>query len=198
MPFIIQRSQEEAEPEVDDAEEQVFEIERAPEGPKSMGEDIAGEYEELAEFMKSGGKGLLEGITRLGRIMGPLQDPEGRPEKEIQEEFTERLEEVIPAEREEGFVQRGLRRGLGEAPTMLAFPGSQLGTLSRSMLEGFVGERAKELGLPEWAQTAAEITAYIGPDITKKLLESGRNKDLIIISFRWVDMFCVHIFQFSV
>lgn len=127
------------------------------------------------DFGKTILKGTIEGVTKLGRMMGPLGDK--RPESEIQEQTTQRLDELLPTD--EGFLQRGLRRGVGEAPTMLAFPGSKLGTLTRSIAAGFLGESAKELGLPEWAQTAAEITAYIGPDLTKKLLETGKNEEII-------------------
>lgn len=182
MPFIIQKAQEDEEDELSPEEnqkDQVFEVERSPEGPKTLGEEFGVEYEKLAELLKSGGKGFIEGISRLGRSMGPLQDPEMRSEKEIQEEQTGRLDELIPSEGEEDFLQRSLRRGLKEAPTMLSFPGSQLSTLPRSIAAGFLGEGAKDLGLPEWAQTAAELTAYMGPELTNKLLSWGSNKDII-------------------
>ena len=35
------------------------------------------------------------------------------------------------------------------------------------------------LGAPELVQTAAELTAYIGPDVLKKLLSSGKHKEII-------------------
>lgn len=118
-------------------------------------------------------KGSVEGVSKFGRIMGPTigENPN------ILEKQTETLNELLPTE--EGYGQRGLRRGLREAPTVLAFPGSKLSTLPRAIGAGFLGEGAKDLGLPEWAQTAAELTAYIGPDITKKLIEKGGNKELI-------------------
>lgn len=180
MAFIIQRAQESAiEPEktTEKPEEDVFEIERASEKEKSTGEQFAEEYEQLAELFKSGGKGFLEGVQRLGRIMGPLQD--FKPEEERQKEFTQSLEELFPAKEEEGFLQRGLRRGLQELPTVASFPGAGLQTLPRAIAAGFLGEGAKDLGAPEWAQTAAELTAYMGPDLMQKLLAKGSNKDII-------------------
>jgi len=133
--------------------------------------------QQAREYGKTIVKGGIEGLSRLGGIMGSTQDIHGKPYSEQLEKQTENLEQLLPGE--EGFAQSALRRGLREAPTALAFPGSTLGTGGRSILAGFFGEGAKELGLPEWAQTAAEITAYIGPDITKKLLERGSNAELI-------------------
>lgn len=128
----------------------------------------------IGEYGKSVLKGTLEGVSRFGQMFGPLID---KPRGKALEEQTESLDKLLPTK--EGFGQSALRRGLREAPTALAFPGSKLSALPRSLLAGFVGEGAKELGAPEWAQTAAELTAYIGPDITKKLLEQGKNADLI-------------------
>lgn len=153
------------------------EQEEEEEKEKSIGAQLAEEYEDLAELFKSGGKGFLEGIQKLGRIMGPLQV--GIPEKQLQEDFTKALDELIPANKEEGLLHRGVRRGLKEFPTIAAFPGSGIQTLPRSILAGFLGETSKDLGAPEWAQTALEFTAFLGPDITKKLLETGSNKDII-------------------
>lgn len=134
-------------------------------------------FQTAKEYGKSILKGTSEGLTRLGGIMGPTQDIYGTPRSEFQKQHTEQLNEILPGE--EGYIQKSIRRGLGEAPTALAFPGSNLSTLPRAMAAGFLGEGAKELGLPEWAQTAAELTAYIGPDVTKKLLMEGKEKGLI-------------------
>lgn len=142
--------------------------------------------EKISSVEKTIAKGTAEGLGRLGRAMGPTQDmPKIQDDKIIPgktsaqelEQQTENLDKLLP--NEEGFIQKGLRRGLQQAPTALAFPGSKLETLPRSIAAGFMGEGAKELGLPEWAQTAAEITAYIGPDVTKKLLSSGKDAELI-------------------
>lgn len=134
-------------------------------------------FQTAKEYAKTILKGTSEGLTKLGGLMGPIPDIHGQPRSELQKEHTEQLEELLPGE--EGYIQKSIRRGLGEAPTALAFPGSQLSTLPRAIAAGFLGEGAKELGAPEWAQTAAELTAYIGPDITKKLLMQGKEKGLI-------------------
>lgn len=134
-------------------------------------------FDTFKDYGKTALKGTIEGLTRLGSVMSPIPDIHGAPQSDQLEKQTEQLNELFPTE--EGYVQSALRRGLKEAPTALAFPGSSLGSGARALLAGFAGEGAKELGLPEWAETAAELTAYIGPDITKKLLEKGKNADII-------------------
>lgn len=133
-------------------------------------------FDDIKDYGKTILKGTVEGLTRFGRMMGPTLES-NKPSSQLLEEQTETLEELLPTD--EGFVQRGLRRGLREAPSVMGFPGSTINTLPRAISAGFIGEGAKELGLPEWAQTAAELTAYIGPDITKKLIESGKNAEII-------------------
>lgn len=132
--------------------------------------------ENVADYGKTFLKGTVEGLGRLGRIMGPL--PSHKSTEEQLQELTQALNEYLPTD--EGYIQSSLRRGLREAPTMLGFPGGATAqTAVRTGLAGFAGEGAKELGLPEWAQTAAELTVFMGPDLTKKLIESGSNKELI-------------------
>lgn len=131
----------------------------------------------VSEYAKTFAKGTAEGLTRFGRMMGPLQDIHGRKTPEILEEQTGQLEELLPTD--EGFGQSALRRGLRETPSILGLPGASLETIPRIAGASVLGETAKELGAPEWLQTAAELTAYIGPDVTKKLLASGSNKELI-------------------
>lgn len=131
-------------------------------------------FNTIQEYGKSIIKGFAIGVHKFGRMMGPLQE-----DRDTLEESKQALEEYLPTE-DEGFGQKALRRGLEEAPSMMAQPfGNALQTLPRSIAAGFLGEGAKELGAPEWVQTAAELTAYIGPDLTKKLLVSGNNKELI-------------------
>lgn len=132
----------------------------------------------VGEYAKSALKGGVEGLTRLGHIMGPIQDTYGKPLSRIREEQTEAIDELIPTENP-SLGQRGLRRGLAMAPEMAAFPGSGIQALPRSIAAGFLGEGAKDLGAPEWAQTAVELTAFIGPDVTKKLLSAGKSKDIV-------------------
>lgn len=133
--------------------------------------------ENVADYGKTILKGTVEGLGKLGKMMSPLQSYEGLSSQEELQEQTESLNYLLPTE--DNFGQNAIRRGLQQAPTALSFPGSNLATLPRAMLAGFMGEGAKELGLPEWAQAAAEITAYIGPDVTKKLLSEGKDKEII-------------------
>jgi hypothetical protein len=134
-------------------------------------------FNDIADYGKTFLKGTIEGVSRLGRMMSPLQEDLADPQRNLEEQ-TETLNELLPTD--EGFVQSSIRRGLREAPSVMASPfGSALQTLPRALTAGFIGEGAKELGAPEWAQTALELTAYMGPDITKKLLASGSNKEII-------------------
>lgn len=131
----------------------------------------------IKEYGKSALKGSAEGLARVGLMMNPIPYT-GKSQQEQLQEYTEELNQQVPTP-DESFGQRGLRRGLQQAPSALAFPGSAIATLPRAMAAGFLGEGAKDLGAPEWAQTALELTAYIGPDIMKKLLEKGSNAELI-------------------
>lgn len=122
-------------------------------------------FNTIKDYGKTILKGAVEGVSRFGTALGPLQ-PRAVTEQQLEGQ-TEALDTALPTD--EGFGQKAIRRGLKETPTAMAFPGSnvaQMGT--RSILAGFAGEGAKELGAPEWAQAAAELTAFIGPDITKK------------------------------
>lgn len=119
-------------------------------------------------------KGGIEGVSRLGTALGPLQGPEEtRKQLEHQTKF---LDENIKSKDE--YIQNSIRRALREAPTAIANPIGAV-SLPRVMIASFLGEGAKELGAPEWAQAALELTAYIGPDVTRKLLEKGSNKEII-------------------
>ncbi len=146
------------------------------EPPKSKEEKSY--FQNVKEYGKTIAKGSVEGLSRLGGLMSPIQDLHGKSYSDQLEKQTESLDELLPTE-DEGFGQKAIRRGLKEAPTAIAFPGSSASAGIRALLAGFAGQGAEELGLPEWAQSAAELTAYIGPDITRKLLEKGKNADII-------------------
>lgn len=131
-------------------------------------------FSTVSDYAKTFIKGASEGALRLGRIMGPSDQ---RPNEELFKQQEEAFNELLPVE--EDFGQRALRRGLREAPTAVALPGSTITALPKSIAAGFAGEGAKDLGAPEWAQTALELTTFAGPDLTKKLISSGKNKDII-------------------
>lgn len=149
--------------------------------PEQANTSIIGMLKNAPNIGKSLGntllKGGIEGINKLGESVSPSgQLPELLQQQQTpQQNISQVLNEYLPSN--DNYIENSLRRGLKEAPSMLAFPTG--GSLPRTIAAGFAGEGAKELGLPEWAQTAAEITALIGPDITKKLLATGENKQLI-------------------
>lgn len=128
-----------------------------------------------SEYGKSALKGGIEGLINLGYVMS---GPTGYGALEAKERLPENLDELIPTE-EEGYIQRSIRRGLSETPTMLALPGSGPAIAGKALASGFLGEGAKELGLPKWAEPIAELLAYLGPDVGKKLLSTGTNKEII-------------------
>lgn len=135
-------------------------------------------FNDVSDYAKTFLKGSVEGVTRLGRMMGPLP---GKSNEDVYKEQTEFLDKELPTD--EGFTQRGMRRGLKEIPSAIGTGGGgALGIGIRTAIGGFAGETAKEYGAPEWLQTAAEITSQIGPDITKKLLLKGSDKELIAVA----------------
>jgi hypothetical protein len=134
-------------------------------------------FNNVSDYAKTFLKGTSEGLSRLGRMMGPLQDYSGKGTHEELEEQTQNLDELLPTE--EGFVQKGIRRGLKQLPSVASFPGVGIGIAPRAGIAGFAGQTSEELGAPELVQNLTELTAYIGPNVTKKLLESGNNKALI-------------------
>lgn len=170
------------EKDIPEGQEGYFEI--AKHAPKLKEKSF---LNDVSDYAKTALKGGIEGLSRLGQMVSPLQEyPKrtkeggislGRTSQEQLEEQSENLDVLLPTE--ESYGKSALRRGLRELPSATAFPGATLATLPRAIAAGFLGEGAKELGAPEWAQTAAEMTAYIGPDVTKKLLSSGKDKELI-------------------
>jgi len=132
----------------------------------------------IAEYGKTFLKGGIEGLKSFGRMMGPLEPLPADLEEIRKEKEESALEELLPTGKET-FGQRALRRGIKEVPSALAFPGSVLASGARALGAGALEESAQELGAPEWVQTAAGLTAYLGPDLTKKLLERGKTKDII-------------------
>jgi hypothetical protein len=128
----------------------------------------------IKDYGKTALKGSIEGFSRLGKMVSGTVPG---TEHEVQQQ-TETLDELLPTD--EGIGQGALRRTLQNAPSMLAFPGSTTAqTAIRTGIGSSGAEIAKQYGAPEWAQSAIELTAFIGPDITKKLLESGKDADLI-------------------
>ena len=130
----------------------------------------------IKDYGKTALKGSIEGVSRFGQMMSGSM-PGTNPQQEQQQQ-TETLNELLPTD--EGMGQGALRRVLQNTPSMMGFPGSATTqTAVRTGIGSSGAEVAKEYGAPEWLQSAIELTAFIGPDITKKLLESGKDADLI-------------------
>lgn len=144
-------------------------------------------FNTVADYGRTALKGAVEGLTNLGHMMGPTQEyPKfkegklvpGRTSEQVLEQQTEGLNELLPTD--EGFGQKALRRGLKMAPSVGAFPGANpLSSSIRSGVAGLAGQGVEELGGGEIAQTLAELTAFIGPELTKKLFASGKNKEIM-------------------
>lgn len=129
----------------------------------------------FAEYGKTLLKGGVEGISQLGRALGPAGDLHGNP---LQEQ-TESLNELLPTEDEDA-LQRGTRRFLKNAPTAVANPlGGSAGTLARTAVGSSVAQGLEEAGAPEWAQTAAELASFMGPNPFKKLIEKGSHAEIV-------------------
>lgn len=153
---------------------------------KSDYSDRGSFFSKIKDYANTIAKGSVEGLSKLGSMMGPYEEnvkisPQKislpRSKEELQEKLTEELDTNLPTE--DDFGQKILRRGLREAPSILAMPGSSLQQLPRIGAGAILGQTAEELGAPEIVQNAAELTAFIGPDLYKKLLASGKNAKII-------------------
>jgi hypothetical protein len=137
--------------------------------------NISDKFNELA---KSAGKGLIEGTSRLGRSMGPLEGNESTDEQmNRQSSF---LDEILP--NEDNFVNNASRRGMNIAPTALMMPGGDpLKLMGRSLMAGFAGEGLKEMGMPEWAQSLGEMASFTNPQklFSGKLSQTGKHSGTI-------------------
>lgn len=133
-------------------------------------------FNTIKEYGKTALKGGIEGVSRLGLVMGPLQT--GKSSQRQLDEQSEILDQFLPTQ--DTFGQRTVREGLKEIPSSVAQPfGGPIQSAIRGGLSGAAGETVKEYGGPEWAQTIAKIAPFLGPDITKKLIEKGNYKKII-------------------
>lgn len=129
-------------------------------------------FNTVKDYGKTALKGSIEGFSKAGRMFGPTGAGI------TLEEQTEALNKLLPTE--EDFGQKALRRGLREAPSMMALaPAGVAQAGVRSLAAGGVGQAIQEVGGPEWLQTVGELSTYIGPDVFKKLIESGSKKEIV-------------------
>lgn len=94
-----------------------------------------------------------------------------------EEEFIENIEKILPTQ--EGFAEKALERGGRIAPYAITGGGNVAAQALRSALAGFLGEGAKEAGLPEWAQALAELPAFAAPSFAKTIIPKGSQKELV-------------------
>lgn len=107
------------------------------------------------------------GLVEEDEQLSPISD----------EEFVENIEKILPTQ--EGFAEKALERGGRIAPYALTGGGNVAGQALRSALAGFLGEGAKEAGLPEWAQALAELPAFAAPGLGKKIIPKASQKELV-------------------
>jgi hypothetical protein len=132
--------------------------------------DLPDDSEKVIPWYKSAPrtilKGAIEGVSALGRAMGPIPTQEST--QELLKKQTQQLDEAIPSN--EGVIEGGLRRILKNAPINMAFPGSATaGIAARTAVGGLLGEGASQLGAPEWMQTVAEIAPLLTPSIGSRI-----------------------------
>jgi len=142
-----------------------FELE-SPYQQEPMQEDV-GYWRSL---LNSVPRGLIEGVIRFGRMMGPLQ-PTGDPERDYDpERLASQLDEWFPTD---DYSSTNIIKDVGKVlPTVLGTPipgagggaaPSVGGTVTRATSGAALKEGASELGLPEWVQTVAEIAPWLTP-----------------------------------
>ncbi len=93
------------------------------------------------------------------------------------EDVTTALEKYFPTQ--EGFTEQALERGGRISPYAIAGGGNIAGQAVRSALAGFLGEGAKELGAPDWAQAITELPAFASPGLGKQIIPKGSQKALV-------------------
>lgn len=177
---LIDEPQKEKDPATDYFE---FAESRSDDSPQNhQPKDPQDEFwESLKDWGKDAVKSLAIGVNRLGRMMGPTYGPEtvGKSEADLEAQLEMGLQDYLPTE-EGGFVRQAMNRGLKNAPSILGLPGGATAAMGRRQVAGaFLGQGAEDLGFGPIGQTIAELTAYIGPSLAKKLLAEGKDAELI-------------------
>lgn len=90
------------------------------------------------------------------------------------------LEKALPTQ--DKFAERALERG-GKTGVYAALGGggiaSQAAQALKAATSGFVGEGAKKLGLPDWAQGLLEAASMGLPSLSKKIRPTSSQKELV-------------------
>ena len=135
-------------------------------------------FGEITKNLSSGTKGIgnalasggIKGVVKLGESVSKAGDEKGIEREKL-------IEEKLPFEKT--LINRSAASAAEELPSLVSFPGSISNVIPKAITSKFLGESAKDLGLPEWAQSALEITTFLGPEFTKKILSQGKNKEII-------------------
>jgi len=108
-------------------------------------------------------RGLAKGTQALGRVMGPL--PEEYPGEFDPSRLEEVLNNYLPVG--EGAVPEAVERAGELFPLVAASPGGGVvENILRTVGAASSGQVAKEAGAPEWAQSLAELPAFLAPNLS--------------------------------
>lgn len=135
-------------------------------------------FGEITQNLSAGTKGIgnallsggIKGAVKFGESVSKAGEETGAERENL-------IEEKLPYEK--NLINRAAASTAEELPTLISFPGSIANVVPKTIASKFVGESAKDLGAPEWAQSALEVTTFAGPDLTKKILSQGKNKEII-------------------
>lgn len=118
----------------------------------------------------------LEKAPFLGKQLKKMQE-ENPSLVRSNEDVALLIEKYLPTR--DSFAEKALERGGRIAPYAFLGGGNLAGQAVRSALAGFLGEGAKESGLPPWAQALAELPAFGFPSLAKKINPSKSQKALV-------------------
>lgn len=157
-----QKKAESDEPTPEELE--FFEME-SPYQQKPLGNDV-GYWRSMLNAVP---RGLIEGVVRFGRMMGPLPDTEEY--KYDPDAMAAQLDEWFPTDDE--FFSNAIKKTGQVLPSALGTPIPGAGaapSVGSNVLRAGAGavlsEGAKEAGAPEWLQTVAEIAPWLAPNLS--------------------------------
>lgn len=141
-------------------------------------QDYSEEPSRLRSIVSAFPKALIKNTANVlsdDSILASMPEYAGAPERK--KKFLETIEKVLPTK--EGPIEEILETA--GHPLNFINSGGFLANLGRSLLGGTLRKGAKELGLPEWAQTVAEIAGHIAPGIGGKKITTVNPKNADIL-----------------
>ena len=113
-------------------------------------------------YPAAAGRAILKGVISVGEMFGPTGTPYEREQGRQQREKV--FDEYLPIGKSYG--PNAIERGGKAAIETLAFPfGGALQTALRAGTGGALAEGVKQLGGPQWLETATEIGTQLTPDL---------------------------------